>query len=240
MSFADAISDEVCIDGRKLARIIELINRLVTEYKPVGTAAALLMELQELAKSCKQETLSSFCSRLKRVVHDLAVQCNKRVYFVIEGIDAVLDQRYISLLADPLLNLLRNGVEHGLETVEERVLGGKRKSGKLTLLALQQGDEIWVSVEDDGRGVDRDTIAALAVEHQLVKSENVAHLTDRELMQLLFQTRITSDGENQGALHRDTGLLAVGDSLQRMQGSIEMLLRQHKGTRITLRVPQRH
>jgi len=240
LSSADTISDEVCIDGRKLARIIELINRLVSEYKPVGDATALLMELQELAKSCKQETLSTFCSRLKRVVHDLAVQCNKRVYFVIEGIDAVLDQRYISLLADPLLHLLRNGVEHGLETVDERVQGGKRKSGKLTLLALQQGNEIWVSVEDDGRGVGRDIIAALAVEHQLVKSENVAHLTDRELMQLLFQTRITSDGEKQGVQRRDAGLLAVGASLQRMHGSIEVLSRQNKGTRITLRVPLQH
>jgi len=240
LSSADTISNEVCIDGRKLARIIELINRLVSEYKPVGGAAALFLELQELAKSCKQETPSTFCSRLKRIVHDLAVQCNKRVYFVIEGIDAVLDQRYLDLLADPLLHLLRNGVEHGLETVEERVRGGKRKSGKLTLLALQQGDEIWVSVEDDGRGFGRDTIAALAVEHKLVKSENVAHLTDRALMQLLFQPRITSDVEKQGAPRRDAGLLAVGASLQRMQGSIEVLSRQHKGTRITLRVPQQH
>lgn len=241
LSSADTISNEVCIDGRKLAKIIELINRLVSEYKPVGGAAPLLMELQEVAKSCKLEPLSIFCSRLKRVVHDLAVQCNKRVYFVIEGIDAVLDQRYIGLLADPLLHLLRNGVEHGLETVEERVRGGKRKSGKLTLLALRQGGEIWVSVEDDGRGIDRDTIAALAVEHQLVKSEDVAHLTDKELMQLLFQTRIISDGKSQGAAQRrETGLLAVRASMQRMQGSIEVLSLQHKGTRITLRVPQQH
>lgn len=240
LSSIDAFSNEVCVDGRKLARIIELINRLAKECQSVGEAAPLLAELLEVAKSCKQETPSAFCSRLKRVVHDLAVRCNKRVHFVIEGIDTLLDQRYITLLADPLLHLLRNGVEHGLETVAERVKAGKRKSGRLTLLALQQGGEIWVSVEDDGQGIDREKVAALAVAQGLVKPENVTQLSGKELVQLLFQARIANAGETSKAQGRDTGLLAVGHSIQQMQGTVDMLSRLHKGTRITLRVPQQH
>ena len=237
LTVVSAVSNEICVDGRKLARVIELINRLATEYKPVGGAATLLAELQEVAKSCRQETPSAFCSRLKRVVHDLAVQNNKRVYFVIEGIDPLLDQWHVDLMADPLLHLLRNGIEHGLETVEERVAAGKRKSGKLTLLALQQGDEIWVSVEDDGRGIDMEKIAALAVKHHLVKPEKVAQLTGRELTQLLFLSRrpAAEDAHTRGA-----GLLVVKDSVQRMRGKIEILPRAHKGTRITLKVPIQH
>lgn len=238
LSSVDTISNEVCVDGRKLARIFELVDRLAKEYTPVGGSATHLAELQELAKSCKQETLSPFCSRLKRFVHDLAVQCNKRVNFVIEGIDTLLDQRYIPLLADPLLHLLRNGVEHGLETVEERVRAGKRKSGRLTLLALQQGNEIWVSVEDDGRGIDREKIAALAVEQQLVKPENVAQLSGKELAQRLFQARGADQGKTKGVQRGGTGLSAVGESMQRMKGKFEILSRLNKGSRITLRVPQ--
>jgi two-component system chemotaxis sensor kinase CheA len=217
-----------------------LINQLAKEYPPVGGSASLLAELQEVAKSCKQEILSAFCSRLKRVVHDLAVQCNKRVYFVIEGIDTLLDQRYLTLLADPLIHLLRNGVEHGLETVEERVRAGKRKSGRLTLLALQQGSEIWVSVEDDGRGIDREKIVALSVVQHLVKPENVDQFSGKELTQLLFQARIANDRETIGAQSWDAGFSVVGDSVQRMQGKVEMLSRLNKGTRITLRLPQQH
>ncbi len=240
LSPGNVFSNEVCVDGRKLARVIELIDLLAKEYKPVGNSASLLAELQEVANSCQQETISAFTSRLRRIVHDLAVHCNKRVHFVIEGIDTLLDQRYMTLLADPLLHLLRNGVEHGLEPVEEREKAGKRKSGKLTLLALQQGNEIWVSVEDDGRGIDREKIAALVVEQHLANPGNVTQLSSKELMQLLFQARIITDGEAKGVQRRDTGLSALGDSMKQIQGKIEILSRLNKGTRITLRVPQQY
>lgn len=240
-SSVDAVFNEVRVDGRKLARIIELIHQLANAYKPVEEgSASLIAELQEVAISCKQEILSAFCSRLKRVVHDLAVQCNKRVSFVIEGIDTLLNQRYLTLLADPLIHLLRNGIEHGLETVEERVRAGKRKSGSLTLSALLQGNEIWVSVEDDGRGIDRAKIVALAVAQHLVKPENVDQFSGKEITQLLFQARSTHDRQTLGARNSDAGLSVVGESMQQMQGKVEMLSRLHKGTRITLRVPVQH
>lgn len=231
---------EVSLDGRILARMISLINQLATEYEPAEAAAPLLAELQSLAQSCDQQARSAFSAQLKRVVHDWVVQSNKRVYFVIEGVEDLLDQRDISLLAEPLLQLLRNGVEHGLETVEERVRAGKRKSGRLTLLVMRQGNEIWVSVEDDGRGIDMGEISALAVKHRLVTAEEVARLSGRELTQLLFQPRTGTAGDSQGAPERSAGLPSVRNSLQHIQGKIEILSRLHKGTRVTLRVPRQH
>lgn len=237
---ATAPCKEVSIDGRILARMIALINQLTTEHKPVEGAAPLLAELQALARSCDQAARSAFSAQLKRMVHDWAVQGNKRVYFVIEGLEDLLDQRDISLLADPLLQLLHNGVEHGLETVEERVRAGKRKSGRLTLLVMQQGNELWISVEDDGRGIDIRKIAALMVEHRLVTAEEAGRLSGRELTQLLFQPRTDTVGDAQGAPDREAGLPFVRNSLQRIQGKIEILSRPHKGTRVTLRVPRQH
>ncbi|MBV5316609.1 MAG: Hpt domain-containing protein [Desulfobulbaceae bacterium] len=237
---ASAVYNEISIDGRKIARIVELVNQLAVLYQPEGAAAGIFSELKMLAKSCNQEALAAFSSRLKRLVHDLAVQYNKRVYFVIEGIDTLLDQRDIFLLADPLLYLLRNGVEHGLETVEERMLAGKRKSGKLTLTALQHGAEIWVSIEDDGQGFDMKKIANLAVAQNLVDREGVANLTPRELAQLFFRSQTSIDNDSQGAPGQNAGLTLVRDRIQQLQGRVEMLTRPDKGTRITLKVPQQH
>jgi len=237
---AEAVYSEVSIDGRKIARIVELVNQLAMVYPLQGSAADLFAELLVLAQSCNQEALAAFSSRLKRMVHDLAVQYNKRVYFVVEGIDTLLDQRDIFLLADPLHHLLRNGVAHGLETVEERVLAGKRKSGKLTLTALQHGNEIWVSIEDDGLGFDLQTLTNLAVGQGLVAREGVGHLTHRELAQLFFRAPTALPGEIQAGSSPGAGLAAVRDRVQQLQGRVEMLTRPGKGTRITLKVPQQH
>jgi len=235
-----AVYSEVSIDGRKIARIVELVNQLAVVYQPQGNGASLFSELMTLVKSCNQEALAAFSSRLKRVVHDLAVQYSKRVYFVVEGIETLLDQRDIFLLADPLHHLLRNGVAHGLETVEERMLAGKRKSGKLTLTALQHGTEIWVSIEDDGQGFDLQTITNLVVAQGLVTREGAGHLTHRELAQLFFRAQATPPNEFQVGSCPGAGLAAVRDRVQQLQGRVEMLTRPGKGTRITLKVPRQH
>lgn len=234
----DAVYDEIAIDGRKFARMVALVNQLAAVYQPQGDAAAPFMELIELTRSCNREVLAGFCARLKRMVHDLAMHARKRVYFVIEGIDTILDQRDIILLADPLFELLENSVRHGLETVEERVLAGKSKSGKLTLTALEHGAELWVSIEDDGVGVGREKFAALAVAQGLVAAEGVDRLTPRELAQLFFRSPPSpvpgqADGGGQGA-----GLAAVRDRVLQLQGRVEMLSRPDRGTRITLKIPR--
>ncbi len=230
---------EVCIDGGKLAKMIELINQLATQHKADGGSAPLLGELQRLAHSCNREVVSAFSSQLKRLVHDWAVQGGKRVYFIIEGVEELLEQRDISLFAEPLFHLLHNGVVHGLETVEERVRAGKRKSGRLTLLAIQQGEELWVSVEDDGRGIDMHKISTLAVENNWVVPKDVDRLTDRELTQFLFQPPKRIVENFHGRAISNAGLSLVWKSLQQMQGKIQVLTRPGKGSRITLRVPRR-
>ncbi len=237
---ASDVYSEISIDGRKIARIGELVNQLAVVCQPQGNTAGLFSELLALVQSCNQEALAAFSSRLKRMVHDLAVQYNKRVYFVVEGIETLLDQHDIFLLVDPLHHLLRNGVMHGLETVEERMLAGKRKSGKLTLTALQQGTEIWVSIEDDGQGFDLQTIMNLVVAQRLVTREDAGHLTHQELAQLFIRAQATPISDLQAGSGPSGGLAAVRDRVQQLQGRVEMLTRPGKGTRVTLKVPRQH
>lgn len=237
-SAATVACHEVCIDGRKFARIEALINQLVAS-RPVGALAPLLAELQELAQSCNQDALSTFSNRLRRTVHGLAIQLNKRVHFVIEGIDELLDQHDRVLLADPLLHLLRNGVEYGLETPEERRQAGKSRSGRLTLSVLRHGNEIWVSVEDDGRGIDIQKIATMSVERGLITPEMITRLTGRELMQF-FVAPSATEQDSPGGPRRVTGLSAVQASLLQMQGELDITSRSGKGTRIMMKVPRQH
>ena len=240
-SLTAAASHEICIDGRKLDRMGVVLERLQAMRLP-GDHLPLLGELQTLVQSCRRDALSSLTNRLQRVVHDLSVQGNKRIQFTIEGIEVLQETGEGALLADSLLHLIRNGVEHGLEDVEERLRVGKRKIGMLNLLVLRQGEEVWVSVEDDGRGFDFEVIAALIVKRGLDAVESVRQMTNRERIHaLLNNVSALHDREAAaGAEHRDWGLFVVNRALQKMQGKIQVATRTGKGTCVTLRMPRRH
>jgi len=240
-SLTAAASHEICIDGRKLDRMGVVLERLQAMRLP-GDHLPLLGELQTLVQSCRRDALSSLTNRLQRVVHDLSVQGNKRIQFTIEGIEVLQETGEGALLADSLLHLIRNGVEHGLEDVEERLRVGKRKIGMLNLLVLRQGEEVWVSVEDDGRGFDFEVIAALIVKRGLAAVESVRQMTNRERIHaLLNNVSALHDREAAaGAEHRDWGLFVVNRALQKMQGKIQVATRTGKGTCVTLRMPRRH
>lgn len=235
-----AASHEICIDGRKLNRMGVVLEQLMAMRLP-GDHLPLLGELQTLVQSCRRDALASLTNRLQRVVHDLSVQGNKRIQFTIEGIEVLQETAEGALLADSLLHLIRNGVEHGLEDVEERLRVGKRKTGKLNLLVLRQGEEVWVSVEEDGRGFDLEAIAALIVKRGLAAVESVRQMTSRERIHtLLNDASILPDREPAaGAKNREWGLSIVNSALRKMQGEMQVATRPGKGTCVTLRVPRR-
>lgn len=239
-SLTVAASHEICIDGRKLNRMGVVLEQLMAMHLP-GDHLPLLGELQNLVQSCRRDALSSLTNRLQRVVHDLSVQGNKRIQFTIEGIEVLQETAEGALLADSLLHLIRNGVEHGLEDVEERLRVGKRKTGKLNLLVLRQGEEVWVSVEEDGRGFDLEAIAALIVKRGLAAVESVRQMTSRERIHTLLNDASVLPGREPaaGAKNRDWGLSIVNSALRKMQGKMQVATRPGKGTCVTLRVPRR-
>ena len=178
-------------------------------------------------------------SWVAEVVHDLAVHGNKRIHFSIEGIDVLQEMGEATLFGDTLLHLLRNGVEHALESVEERLRVGKKKTGKLHLLALRQGEEILVSVEDDGRGFDFEKVAALIVKRGLIEAESVGQMTSRDRLRLLFTNDPVAQSRGQDGEDHGPGLLVVTRVLHRMQGKIDVVSRPGKGSCVTLRVPRK-
>lgn len=232
----EPVREVVQVESRKLVRMIELIGQMADQGQ--AQAGTPLAELQGLAHSCRRDVLRIFAARLHRMVHDLAVRAGKKVYFVAEGLEETLGVEEMSLLFAPLWRLLGNAVEHGLEDADLREAAGKDRIGRLSLLALRQGDQIWVSVEDDGAGMDRRRILDGMVARGMVAPEAADALSNKDIARMLLQPERPAVAG--GELHsQEPGLAAVNRVVQRMHGVIDMLSRPGRGARITLKIPGR-
>jgi two-component system chemotaxis sensor kinase CheA len=174
-------------------------------------------------------------ARFPRMVRDLAQRLQREVEFEISGRDARLDKSMADLLVDPLMHLVRNALDHGIEPPAERVAAGKPRRARLMLGAAQHPDGIHISVRDDGRGLDRAAIQARAVERGLVGSDAV--LSDREIYDLLFRSGFSTAAEVTEISGRGVGLDVVAHVLGRIGGTIDIETDPGRGTCFTMRVP---
>ena len=234
----EPVREVVQVERRKLVRMIELIEQLAGREQSVEPAASPLVELRDLAQSCRRDVLRTFAARLHRLVHDQAVQVRKKVYFVAEGLEETLDVEEMSLLFGPLWQLLGNAVEHGLEDAALREAAGKDRIGRLSLLALRQGDQVWISVEDDGQGMDRRKIIDTMIARGMVAQDAAEALSNKDIARMLLQPERPA-GPDQEPLPPEPGLASVNRVVQRMHGAIDMLSRPGRGARITLKIPKR-
>jgi Chemotaxis protein histidine kinase and related kinases len=224
----------VTIDGNRLERMSLLLDRLMA-LRPPDNYLAHLGELREIVRNCRLDAFASLTSRLHRMVHDLAAESGKRVYFTVEGIETLPESGEATALAASLCHLLRNSVEHGLEGAEERRSAGKKTTGRLHLLALRQDEEIWIIVEDDGRGCDDERMKNILVEHRQEVAGAVDGLSNRECMSLPMESLGSSVLSDNGV----QGLVAVRKTLQDIGGRMHVTTCPGKGTCVTLRVPRR-
>jgi two-component system, chemotaxis family, sensor kinase CheA len=174
-------------------------------------------------------------ARFPRIVRDLAQRLQREVEFEIDGRDARLDKSMADLLVDPLMHLVRNALDHGIEPPAERVAAGKPRRARLTIGAAQNPDGIHISVRDDGRGLDRVAIQSKAVERGLVRPDAV--LSDHEIYDLLFRGGFSTAAEVTEISGRGVGLDVVAHVIGRIGGTIEIETVAGHGTTFTLRVP---
>jgi two-component system, chemotaxis family, sensor kinase CheA len=229
----------ISIDSQKFAEMLDLVKGLAAAGRGGERTVSKVTELLESMESCNREAMPAFLSRLKRVVHELAAKYDKQVCFIVEGAGSLPGQRDLVLLAEPIFHLLRNAIEHGLEKAREREMSGKDKECRLTLGVLRWDDALWVSVEDDGCGMDIDTIAAMVVARGFAGREEIKRLSGRERIGLFVphEHEIGLTGES---VRRPCGFFAVNKGVERLGGNIDVLSRPGKGTRITLKIPCRH
>jgi two-component system chemotaxis sensor kinase CheA len=171
------------------------------------------------------------------VVRDISKLLGKEVVLEVEGKDTDLDKSILDALAEPMMHLVRNALDHGMESPEERLAAGKSPQGHLRLNAFHQGNHIVIEVSDDGRGIDRHTLAAKAVQKGVVTAEEIERMSESEVLELIFESGLSTAKEITQVSGRGVGLDVVKAVLERMKGSVSVLTELGQGTTFQLKVP---
>ena len=172
-----------------------------------------------------------------RAMRDLALQKGKELDLVIEGQDTQLDKAILDEMKVPLMHLLRNSVDHGIESPEERKKKGKSASGKIRLSAEQEGSQVVIAVTDDGRGIDVTKVKEIAVAKGLVSQENIQAMVDEQVFQLLFTPGFSTSEEVTDISGRGVGLDVVRETVIRLKGMVEITSDPARGTSFIIRLP---
>jgi len=205
--------------------------------KNIEDLEVLSSRLQSGAMNFRMLPISNLFNRFPAQVRDIARQIGKKVELKIQGGETELDKILINQLADPLLHLIRNSIDHGIETEQQRVAINKNEIGQINLNAYYLGSNAIIEIEDDGRGIDSSIIAAKAVEKNLLSREQASELSEKEIFDLIFEPGFSSAEQVTELSGRGVGMDVVKTSINQMQGSIRVESKVDQGTKITLRLP---
>jgi two-component system chemotaxis sensor kinase CheA len=197
----------------------------------------LVRSLQEITLSLRMVPIDGVFSKMERLVRDTAKRTGKQVQLIIEGEETEIDKSIVEEIYDPLVHILRNAIDHGLETPEERKEAGKQPTGKITLSALQSGKEVWIRVNDDGKGLSRDKVLKKAIERGMTHAHNVDLLSDRDIWEFLFQPGFSTADEVTDLSGRGVGLDVVKKNVTELNGFIDITSIYGQGTTFLIRVP---
>ncbi|MFL2795987.1 MAG: chemotaxis protein CheW [Paracoccaceae bacterium] len=205
--------------------------------KNIEDLEVLSSRLQSGAMNFRMLPISNLFNRFPAQVRDIARQIGKKVELKIQGGETELDKILINQLADPLLHLIRNSIDHGIETDQQRAAKNKTEIGQINLSAYYLGSNAIIEIEDDGKGIDSNIIAAKAVEKNLLSTERAAELSEKEIFDLIFEPGFSSAEQVTELSGRGVGMDVVKTSINQMQGSIKVESKVDQGTKITLRLP---
>ena len=199
--------------------------------------ARLSSELEDKLMRLRMVPLSSLATRLQRTVRNASQQCGKSVELVLEGEGTGLDKTVLEAMADPLLHLLRNAVDHGLETPEARTALGKPATGTIVLKATHEGSQVVLTIQDDGRGIDAEDVRSAIVRRGLLSHEQADRLGAEDLFAYLFQAGFSTKGEVTELSGRGVGLDVVKTTVTSLKGVVTVASEFGLGTTFTIRLP---
>ena len=197
----------------------------------------VLGELQKSVMKIRMVPVEQLFRRFPRLVRDVGKQLNKDVALEIAGQNADLDKSILDALAEPIAHLVRNAAGHGIETTADREAAGKPARGTIRLNAYHEGDQVVIEVSDDGRGLDRNKIAERAIERGILSAEEIARLSESEVLQLVFTPGLSTADEVTEISGRGVGLDVVKTTLEDLKGSVELQTVPGKETKFRLMVP---
>lgn len=193
-------------------------------------------ELQDIIMAMRMMPLNNTFQKMKRIVHDVSGKLGKQVELQIIGEDTEVDKNIIEHISDPLMHLIRNSVDHGIEEVEARIEAGKPEKGKIVLEAKNEGGKVWISVSDDGKGLNREKIYNKAVEQGLI-TDLQREYTDREIYNFITKPGFSTKEQVTEYSGRGVGMDVVMQNIQNIGGSLEIDSVEGEGSKMTLKIP---
>ena len=241
----------VKVEANKLDNLIDLVGELVI----AGAAASLSIKLNDVAAMAEaNESVTALVERIRdasltlrmvaigevfqrfpRVVRDISKELGKDIELLVTGAETELDKSMVEKLADPLMHIVRNAMDHGIETGEQRLASGKTARGALRLNAYHESGSIVIEVNDDGRGLDRERILAKAIEKGLVQAEQV--LSDSEVFRLIFEPGFSTAAQITNLSGRGVGMDVVRRNIEQLRGEVDVLSEFGLGTTVRIRLP---
>ncbi|MCX7285042.1 MAG: chemotaxis protein CheA [Novosphingobium sp.] len=253
---AKAVGESVRVPAERLDLLMDRVGELVIVQSrlaqlacggfsgPAGELALrsiseeverLANELRDTMMVLRMVPIAALFGRFRRLVHDLARETGKTIDLITDGESTEIDKTVSERLADPIVHLIRNACDHGLETEEERLATGKSAAGQIRLSAQQTGGEVLITIADDGRGISRERVRAKAEANGLVQPGQV--LSDSELLQLIFEPGFSTAAQVTSLSGRGVGMDVVKRTIEGLRGQIDMTSEPGKGSVITLRIP---
>lgn len=205
--------------------------------KAVSNLDVVTADLQGAVMKTRMQPIKKVFGRFPRVVRDLARSLKKDIVLEMRGEETDLDKNLVEALADPLIHLVRNSVDHGIEMPEDRVAAGKSRTGKVILSASQEGDHIELAIVDDGGGMDPDKLRTIAVKRGLMDEDAASRLSNKECFNLIFAPGFSSKEQISDISGRGVGMDVVKTAINTLNGSIDIDSEMGQGTKITIKVP---
>lgn len=212
----------------------ELAREIKAQYSVINRIAE---DMQHAIMQVRMLPVGTVFQRFGRLVRDISKKLGKDVQLVIEGEDTEADKNVIEPLADPLIHILRNSLDHGIEMPEVRKKNGKPAQGTLKVSARQEGDRVILDISDDGAGIDTDRVRAKAVERGLIPEDRAALLTEHEAVQLVFLPGFSTAESISDLSGRGVGMDVVRSAIERINGTVELTSERGKGTLIRMALP---
>jgi two-component system chemotaxis sensor kinase CheA len=241
----------VRVEADKLDRLIDLVGEMVIAVASANLAARrtrnvelqecnttlanLVQEVRDSALQLRMVKIGATLSRFQRVVHDVSRELCKDIALQVSGEDTELDKTVVELIGDPLTHLVRNAMDHGIESTEARLAAGKSARGTVTLNAFHDSGSVVIEVSDDGGGLKRDRILAKALERGLIQPGQV--LSDRETFALIFEAGFSTAEQVTNLSGRGVGMDVVKRNITALRGSVDISSEPGAGTTVTVRLP---
>lgn len=220
-------------------QILQFANGLDSPdlYKLSNQLNSITTEIQGDIMRTRMQPIGSILSRFDRIVRDLAREMGKKVHLKVDGRDTELDKTLLEAIKDPLTHMVRNAVDHAIETCEQRVEAGKSEEGILAIKAYHEGGQVTIEIKDDGRGIRKDKVLAKAIEKGIITKDRASQMSEKEIFNIIFMPGFSTAAQVTNISGRGVGMDVVKTNIEKIGGQIDLTSEEGLGTTFKLRIP---